>query len=332
VRLVVLAPVVAAAGCGGDPPSMLGPASREAERVEWLWWVMLWTSTVAVVVVTVFLLAAVRRRHRDPGLGEVDTRPVAWGGRFVVLSGVVATGIVLAATFVVTLVVLDDLAAPSEEEALRIDVVGNNWWWEVRYPNGAVTANEIHIPVGRTVELRLPTADVIHSFWVPELQVKEDNIPGADNSLWLEADRAGRFRGQCAEFCGLQHANMRLLVEAEPPREFRAWLADQARPADEPASGPGGREARRGRRLVETSSCAGCHTVRGTSADGELGPDLTHLADRRTIGAGVLPLTRATLTAFVANAQEDKPGATMPPTELTPDQVDAVVTYLMGLE
>jgi cytochrome c oxidase subunit 2 len=358
-QLVAVAPVVVVAGCGGDPPSMLDPASRASERVEWLWWVLLWTSVVAVGVVTAFLLVAVRRGRRPwpgraaaegagqgqgegrgevaaegagappgGGLGEVDTRPVPWGGRFVVLGGVVVPGIVLAATFVITLVVLDDLAAPSEEGELTVQVVGRNWWWEVRYPNGAVTANEIHIPVDRPVEVELPSADVIHSFWVPQLQVKEDNMPGADNSLWLEARRPGRFLGQCAEFCGIQHANMRFQVEAMPAAEFEDWVADQARPADEPRD----RAAQRGRDVLEASSCAGCHTVRGTSAQGDQGPDLTHLASRRTIGAGVAPLTRATLADFITNAQDAKPGAAMPPTELTPDQVDAVVAYLMELE
>lgn len=179
----------------------------------------------------------------------------------------------------------------------------------MRYPNGAVTANEIHIPVGEPVGLALPTADVIHSLWVPELQVKVDHVPGSDNRMWVEADRAGRFRGQCAEFCGLQHARMAFEVVALPAGEFDDWLDAQADDAAEPTDAA----AREGQEILEASSCAGCHTVRGTSAEGDLGPDLTHLASRETIGAGLVPLTRENLADFIADPQDDKPGVTMPP-------------------
>jgi cytochrome c oxidase subunit 2 len=326
--VVLMLVLTGPSACGGDPPSILEPGSKAAERVAGLWWVLFWISVVAVGVVTAFLLVAVRRRSRPDEDDDVDMRPVPWGGRFVVIAGIVVPGAVLAATFVVSLLVLDDLAAPSEDPALTVEVVGRNWWWEVRYPDGVVTANEIHIPVGEPVEVELPTADVIHSFWVPELQVKEDHMPGSENSLWLEADRPGRYRGQCAEFCGLQHANMRFQVEAQPADEFEAWLARQERPAAEPVTDA----ARRGQDVFVGSSCAGCHTVRGTPADGELGPDLTHLASRETIGAGVVELSESSLADFVADPQDDKPGASMPPTELSPEEVAAVVAYLMELE
>jgi cytochrome c oxidase subunit 2 len=327
--------VLALPACSGDAPSILDPSSSAGRRVEGLWWVLFWISAVVVVVVTVFLLVAMRRRRRaaqgrrdGEGLGEVDTRPVPWGDRFVVLAGVVVPGGILAGTFVYSLGVLGDLAGPPEEPALEVEVVGHTWWWEVRYPNGVVTANEIHIPAGETVELALPTADVIHSFWAPELQVKKDHIPGVDNTLWVVADRAGRFRGQCAEFCGLQHAHMEFEVVALPPDEFEDWLDREAEPATEPQT----EEAEQGSEFFATSSCAGCHTIRGTSAEGTLGPDLTHLADRETIGAGLIPLTPRNLDDFITDPQDDKRGVSMPPTELSPDEVDAVVAYLMGLE
>jgi cytochrome c oxidase subunit II len=316
------------AACGGDPPSVLDPQSGDARRVEGLWWVLFWISVVVVAVVTAFLLAAVRRRravlHVDD---DIDSRPVPWGDRFVVIAGIAVPGAILAGTFAFSLGVLNDLGA-ADERALQLEVVGHTWWWEVRYPNGAVTANEIRIPVGETVELALPTADVIHSFWVPELQVKKDHIPGADNRLSVVADHAGQFRGQCAEFCGLQHAHMEILVEALPASEFEDWLQREADPAAEPRTGA----AEDGRQIFEGASCAGCHTIRGTSAEGELGPDLTHLADRETLGAGVMPLTPANLGDFITDPQDDKPGVSMPPTELTPEQVDAVVAYLTELE
>lgn len=345
-RLVPALWVALMAGCGGDPPSILEPASDDSSRVAGLWWVLFWTSAVVVVIVTGFLVAAaVRRRRADPGWrtgadddtgpqGEgrpprdVDRRPVPWGDPFVIIAGIVIPGAVLAGTFAFSLGVLNDIGPSSDEPGLSLEVVSHNWWWEVRYPNGAVTANEIHIPVGERVELTLPTADIIHSFWVPELQVKEDHIPGRDNMLSLQAEEPGRFQGLCAEFCGVQHANMKFQVFAQPPGEFEEWLAAEAEPAAEPETAT----ARRGNEILTSSSCAGCHTVRGTSADGDLGPDLTHLASRETIGAGLMPLTRENLADFVSNPQDDKPGITMPPTELTDDEVDAVVDYLMGLE
>jgi cytochrome c oxidase subunit II len=253
---------------------------------------------------------------------------VPWGPRFIVIAGLVVSGVVLAGTFAVSLRALDALAGPSGDPALTIEVIGRNWWWEARYPNGAVTANEIHIPVGRSVEVKLSTADVIHSFWVPQLNVKQDQVPGMDNRISLLADEPGRYRGQCAEFCGLQHARMVVYVEAQPPAEFDQWLAREAAPAAVPTSPT----ASAGRDIFLRSSCAGCHSVRGTSAAGTLGPDLTHLASRETIGAGTLSMQRGPLSGFVRNAQDAKPGATMPPTELAPEELSAVVDYLMGLE
>jgi cytochrome c oxidase subunit 2 len=306
---------------------MLDPRSDDARRVEGLWWVLFWISCAVVAVVTGFLLAAARRRRAEFHVDDqIDRRPVSWGDRFVVIAGAAVPGGILAGTFAFSLVVLNDMG--SGDRNLEIEVEGHTWWWEVRYPNGAVTANEIRIPVGETVELALPTADVIHSFWVPELQVKKDHIPGADNRLSVVADHAGRFRGQCAEFCGLQHAHMEIMVEALPADEFDDWLRREARPAPETE----GADAEEGRRIFERASCAGCHTIRGTSAAGTLGPDLTHVANRDTLGAGAVPFTPEALDDFITDPQHDKPGVSMPPTELTPDQVDAVVAYLTELE
>ncbi len=315
-----------ASGCAEDAPSILEPRSNAAQRVEGLWWLMFWISAVVVAVVVGFIVVAALRGGQRRG--PVDQRPVRWGEPFVVVAGLVVSGAILGGTFVVSLRVLDVLSEPPEEPRLSIEVVSHNWWWEVRYPNGVVTANEIHIPVGEPVEIVLATADIIHSFWVPQLQVKKDHIPGVENSMWLVADEPGRYRGQCAEYCGLQHAHMEFDVEAAPREVFDAWLDNEAGPAPEPVS----ETARRGRSIFLSSSCAGCHRIRGTTADGELGPDLTHLAGRETIGAGLMPLTPANLTDFVSNPQDDKLGVTMPPTELTADEVDAVVAYLLELE
>ena len=312
-------------GCAEGAPSLLEPGSDAARRVEGLWWLMFWISVAVVALVVAFIAAAVRRRQVERG--PVDHRPVRWGEPFIAVAGLGVSGVILGATFVVSLGVLDALSNPPEPPDLSIEVVGRNWWWEVRYP-GFVTANEVTIPAGRPVELRLSTIDVIHSFWVPQLQVKKDHVPGLDNTMWLVADRPGRYRGQCAEYCGLQHAHMEFDVVALPAGEFDAWLDRQGAPGPEPTAPA----AVRGRAIFLSSSCAGCHRVRGTTADGELGPDLTHLASRETIGAGLMPLTAENLADFVSDPQDDKLGVTMPPTEITGRELDDVVAYLMALE
>ena len=325
-RFAALTGALASAACSDRAPSILEPRSQAAGRVEGLWWAMFWISAVVVAVVAGFLTVAVVRRRKDHGL--VDRSKVRWGEPFVAIAGLGVSGVILAGTFVVSLSVLHVLSTPPAKPSLSIGVEGRNWWWQLRYPDGIVSANEIHIPAGRPVEIVLSTFDVIHSFWVPQLQVKKDTVPGLDNRLWLVADKPGRYRGQCAEYCGLQHAHMQFDVVAMTPNQFRAWLAREARPAAEPQTPA----AQRGRDIFLSSSCAGCHRVRGTTARGELGPDLTHLARRATIGAGVLTLTPGNLADFVSNPQDEKLGVTMPPTEIAPDQLGDLVAYLMQLE
>jgi cytochrome c oxidase subunit 2 len=217
------------------------------------------------------------------------------------------------------------LAEGGRATKLTLDVIGHDWWWEVRYPNGAVSANEIHIPAGVKVQLSLTTDDVIHSFWVPRLGPKTDMIPGQRNTMWLEASEPGVYRGQCAEFCGLQHANMIIRVVADPPEEFDRWVNTEAQPAAASAL------ALSGRRVFEAGTCAGCHRIRGTRAIGNAGPDLTHFGGRATIGAGVLSMSDENLRRFITDPQGIKPGAAMPPITLPADQLDSLVTYLRGL-
>ena len=283
---------------------------------------MLWISTAVFVIVCAFLVRAMMRGKKD-GYDSLDRDEPRWGGPFIAVAGVFIPALILAGVYVYSLKQMDALSDTGAEASIEIEVVARNWWWEARYDNGAVTANEIHIPVGEPVRLHLTTADVIHSFWVPELQAKTDHVPGHDNYMWLQADEPGRYRGQCAEFCGLQHANMVFYVVADEPAEFDRWVENEA--ADAAATGSDGEE------IFVDSSCAGCHTVRGTTAEGTLGPDLTHLMARETI-AGVLDNTAANLRDFVADPHPFKPGVSMPPTELSADEVDAVVEYLLGLE
>jgi cytochrome c oxidase subunit 2 len=212
-------------------------------------------------------------------------------------------------------------------------VNGHQWWWEVQYADTAVhdrftTANEIHVPVGEPVLFVLTAQDVIHSIWVPNLAGKKDLIPGYTSSMWFQADTAGVYRGQCAEFCGAQHAKMALFIVAEPRARFDRWVAQQRQTAATPADSVAGH----GYEVFVTSSCVMCHSIEGTTAGSHSGPDLTHLAGRRTIAAGSLPNTRANLAEWIMDPQRIKPGSNMPPTVLPPKDLDALLTYLQGLK
>ncbi len=323
---VILAVSVATIACApSGAPSALDPRGSGARRIEGLWWLMFWISLAVFAVVVAFLVVAYVRGRRE----QTQPTEARWGGPFVVVSGIVAPSLILAGVFVVSLNDMMALSSPPQQPGLTIDVIGHDWWWEARYEeSGAVTANEIHIPTGESVQLRLTTDDVIHSFWVPQLQAKTDLISGEVNSMWLQADEPGRYRGQCAEFCGLQHANMIFYVVAEDPAEFEAWLANEAGEADDPSDAA----VARGESVFLQSSCAGCHAVRGTEADSDLGPDLTHLAGRETIASGVLENTRSELAQWIIDPQGAKPGAIMPPTELSSAELDALLDYLESLD
>jgi cytochrome c oxidase subunit 2 len=283
------------------------------------------------VVVAILLLAWLRRGRRglagDDGGAKPGERPSV---RIVLGLGVVVPIVVLVALFAVSdIAVIRTTQAPAASgTALEIDVVGHQWWWEVRYPGTkAVTANEIHIPVRTPVLVRATTADVVHSFWVPELNRKIDMIPGRVNEVELYADREGLYRGQCAEFCGLQHAHMGLVVQAEAAPRFRTWLADAGKPARTPAD----RLARTGRSAFLDGSCSACHTIRGTSATGDVGPDLTHLGSRTTLGALTVSNTPADLAAWLTDNQHVKPGNQMPDVPLSARDLHALVAYLESL-
>ncbi|HEX6939389.1 MAG TPA: cytochrome c oxidase subunit II [Longimicrobiales bacterium] len=255
------------------------------------------------------------------------------GLRWIVAGGVAFPVLTMVPLFVLTMRTLAAVEARDAEPALTIDVIGRQFWWEVHYRDDEgrrifETANEIHIPVGRIVLLRLYGADVIHSFWVPRLAGKLDMIPGRINQLRLRADAPGIYRGQCAEYCGLQHAKMAFLVIAEPEDAFRAWARQQARPAAEPAD----TLALRGRRVFARSACRACHAIRGTAANPSMpGPDLTHLAGRRALAAASLPNTRGHLGGWISDPQALKPGNLMPVVPLAREDFNALLHYLRGL-
>jgi cytochrome c oxidase subunit 2 len=301
--------------------NVLDPAGPLASHIAALWWLFVIVCAVVYALVVAALLFAMIRRRRD-----VSER---------------RTGIVVTAATVLTILLLFVLTGasystgrslsgfPHGVDPVRIRVTGHQWWWELRYEaeqpvDLVVTANEMHVPVGRPVELSLVSVDVIHSFWVPNLQGKRDLIPGHTTTMVLQADRPGVYRGRCAEFCGAQHALMAMDVVAEPPDAYDAWLAAQRRPAATPETD----EQRRGRDVFLGSRCPMCHRVVGTTAAALVAPDLTHVASRRTIAAGTLPNTRGHRAGWIADPQGLKPGVRMPSTPMDPADFQALLAYM----
>jgi cytochrome c oxidase subunit 2 len=287
-------------------------------------------SAVLWVLVTGALLWAVFRGRADEEDPDEPTR--ARRMQRTVTLAVAATAAIL---FVFLFLSYDTgraMTGRPHPEALQIRVTGHQWWWEVEYRDSlpqhlATTANEIHVPVGQPVVIELRSTDVNHSLWVPQLAGKRDLIPGQETSLWFRADTAGVYRGQCAEFCGHQHAKMAFEVIADPPARFAQWLVQQR----DTAATPTDPITRRGLEVFVSSPCVMCHTIGGTTAGSRVGPDLTHVASRRTIAAGTLANTAGNLTAWIAAPQGVKPGARMPATALAPQDLAAVVAYLETL-
>jgi cytochrome c oxidase subunit 2 len=317
-------------GCAGRP-SVLDPAGPQATAISHLWWLMFWVCTGVFLLVVGFLLYAVfhPRRQDPPVITAVGEQRTARA----VIAAVVLTILILLVFLVADFLTGRTLAALSTSQPLKITVTGHQWWWEVRYQDSnpsqiVTTANELHLPVGQPVLLELTSQDVIHSFWVPNLHGKRDLIPGYLTTLWLQADQAGVFRGQCAEFCGYQHAHMALLVLAEPPAQFHAWLEAQRSPAALPTSAL----QQHGQQVFLSSSCVLCHTIRGTPAGGNTAPDLTHLASRQTLAAATLPNTPGHLAGWIVDAQRLKPGNKMPPNSLASGDLQALLAYLESLK
>lgn len=332
VRVSLLLLAAAMGGCvRTSPRSTAGPAGPQAAHIDALWSLLFWICTGVFAVVMAALVLAVIKHHPAPdtkGLPEDSRRGIVR----VVYVAAGLTVVLLAWIMGATLVAEARINTLSADNPLTIQVTGKQWWWSITYEDAVssrfvVTANEIHIPVGRPVHLRLFSADVIHSFWVPRLHGKRDMIPGRENSLWLQADEAGVYEGQCAEFCGHQHAHMRLLVVAQPEDEFESWLEAQRRPAHEPRT----ELQRRGQEVFLGSTCVMCHTVRGTRAMSRAGPDLTHFGSRRTLAAGARPNSRGHLAGWILDPQGIKPGNHMPPHALASEDLHALLDYLESL-
>jgi cytochrome c oxidase subunit 2 len=304
--------------------SSLDPAGPQAGHIAGVWWLFFVVGTIVYVAVLVALGLALTRRGAAVDLGR-RTRVV---GAAVALTVLTLLG--LLAKSVAAGKALTTLAGSA---SVKVRVTAHQWWWQLEYqaepPSQMVTtANELHIPVGQPVLLELQSRDVIHSFWVPALHGKRDLIPGHPSTTYIRADRPGVYRGQCAEFCGAQHANMGLLVIAEPPAQFQAWLEHARLPAPPPST----ELARRGQEVFLGGPCVLCHAVAGTRAAASNGPDLTHLGTRLTLAAGTAPNVRGYLAGWILDAQGIKPGAHMPSLGLPPPDLQALLAYLETLQ
>ena len=306
--------------------SVLDTAGPYAEHIAQLFWAFVAVSVVVYTLVIGFLVHAIRRRRAAGQAPQESTVAVRMIG--------VAAGVT--AVVLVGLGITDFLAGRAHvrppPEAMRVRITAHQWWWEIEYldavPSQRIrTANELHIPVGKPVALELLSDDVIHSFWVPSLNGKKDLIPGYATSLQLQASRPGVYRGECAEFCGFQHAHMSVAVHAHEPEAFAQWQAGQRRAAPDPADAI----AARGRDIFLASTCAQCHAVQGTDAAATLGPDLTHVASRQSIAAGTLPNNPQSMAAWIRNPAAHKPGTRMPPSQLSGEELGALVTWLGSL-
>jgi cytochrome c oxidase subunit 2 len=302
-----------------------GPIARSIATHTW--WLLALSIVIYIIVIVALLIALGRRKRESDGLPATTRRLTRNVGIAVALTVVTLIGIAAS-----SVVAGHGLYSPSGAGAITVDVIGHQWWWDFRYhdvtPSDVFTSpNELHIPVGVPVVINAMSTDVIHSFWVPNLMGKRDLIPGIVTSTWIQADEPGVYRGQCAEFCGHQHAHMALEVVAEPMDTFQVWIRHQREPAAEPSTD----EERRGKDVFMQSPCVTCHAIRGTDAGSHAGPELTHVSSRLTLAAGTLPNTRGHLAGWIADSQSIKPGNRMPPSALEPADFQALLAYVRSL-
>ena len=312
--------------------SALDPAGPQAAHIAHLFWIFTWVAVAVYVITLLFILIATikGRRNAEPDLTREHALGIGVG---------TATGVTVVVLFVLLVASVATGSAigtfgENDPRQLEVAVTGHEWWWEVKYPDAlnpsatVTDANEIHIPIHTKVLLRIQTADVIHSLWIPNLHGKRDLIPGRVNKLWIEADQPGVFRAQCAEFCGLQHAHMALVVFAHKPEDFAQWKAS----ASQGAATPTTPAAIRGQQVFLGAPCAKCHNLVGVDAYGTIGPDLTHIASRKTLGAGTLINNRGNLAGWISNAPALKPGVLMPPNVMSPSELQDLLAYLETLK
>lgn len=321
-RLSVLLPLLALAGCGGGVQTVFGADGRDGALFAHLWLVFLIVTAVFYALVIAGLAWAILRR-REGGEAAVKTGLLVWVG----VISVTLVGLTLASWLA------DRHMNRARFAGLQVEVTAHQWWWDVRYMSANTsqvlrTSNELHLPAGVPVRVTLRSADVIHSFWIPNLSGKQDLIPGRTNDIVITPQKAGLYRGQCAEFCGLQHAHMAFDVTVEPLGVFEKWWGNSLLPARAPVTPL----EKAGYAYVTTRECSVCHNITGTPAAGQVAPDLTHFASRLTIGAGTFPMNRGHLYAWLADPQSAKPGNKMPVIGLEPDELHAVAAYLESLK
>ncbi|MFN2166366.1 MAG: cytochrome c oxidase subunit II [Anaerolineae bacterium] len=302
---------------------MLPPNSPQAQSIQNQFLLTLLVAAGVFLLVTLLVLfASWRYRWR----GDSDEPRQVYGIRKLEIGWTVAPALLLLVLFGLTLYTMRTVDPPKPGDAQPdLQIIAHQWWWEVHYPkSGAVTANEIHIPTGQQLLTEVESADVIHDFWVPQLARKVDATPGYPTSIWLQADKPGTYLGTCAEFCGAQHAWMRIRVVAQSPSDFQAWEQQQlAQPA-----APSSDLAAQGAQIFQQRTCTNCHAIAGTGATQQIGPDLTHLGDRETLGAGVLDNTPEELARWLKDPQAIKPGSYMPNLKLSDSEINALVAYL----
>ena len=319
--------VLVLAGCEGRQSALM-PVADQSQAISHVWNLMVSVCTGLYIVVMLALAWAVWRRTATLGREGIsrDYRI------FQLLLGWVVL-VVGFLTWFITVSFLEDRRLQAGQPDLVVRITAKQWWWQVEYLGADpslhfITANELHLPRDKTARIELQSGDVIHSFWVPPLSGKKDLIPGRTNALWITPRHGGLFRGQCAEFCGLQHAHMALDVAVADAQSFAAWRDGQLAPARQPGSG----SAQAGLQVFERAACATCHTIRGTSAGGRVGPDLTHVASRRTLAAGALPMQKNYLIAWIQDPQHFKPGNRMPAVTLNGQELMSLADYLMELQ
>lgn len=328
------------AGCAGSQQSVVNPGGPLAGRIAGLWWFFFWLLAAIFIVVMVLMLWTLTRRHREIAQEPLEITHLPSRQTESKLTRIVAAAVIV--TVVVLFIFLIDSVVTGKanadvgdraRNAMVVELTGNQWWWQIQYDNPdpsrvVISANEIHIPVGRPVKILGRSNDVIHSFWVPNLQGKRDLIPSRVTTEWIEADRPGVFRGQCAEFCGLQHAHMILRVIAEPGDKFDEWLNAQLQPAVTPTDPV----KQHGQEIFLNHECIFCHSIRGTTAAGQVAPDLTHFGSRSGIAANTLPNTLGNLGGWILDPQSVKPGTHMATVPIASQDLQPLIEYLESLK
>ncbi len=339
VSILAAVSVFALTSCAGHQQSAVDPAGPQSGRIAGLWWFFFWLLGAIFIIVMALTLWTLTRRHPRVAQEPLETshKPSSQTEtrlHHVVTGATIVTVIILFVLLVASIGTgksISELA--NKNNGLTIEVTGNQWWWQIRYANSdpsqiVVTANEIHIPVGRPVQIRGMSNDVIHSFWIPNLHGKRDLIPSRTTTEWIEADHPGRYRGQCAEFCGLQHAHMAVWVIAEPEEKFDSWMKAQLQPAVTPSDPV----RQHGQQVFLNNACIFCHQIRGTTAAGQNAPDLTHFGSRIGIAANTVPNTKGNLAGWIVDPQSMKPGNHMATIALNSTDLDPLTDYLESLK